>query len=128
MESILLALNALATLVRNPALGGGGIRAEENVRLLAHLMQLIQGGQRTAQALKEFAERIAAMAAAGQVPVERDFAEFTARLDAAMTIVEEARAKVEARKPPEPEPEPQPDPEPELPDAARTTGRSRNRR
>jgi hypothetical protein len=98
MDPIILALTALSTLMRNPALGGGGTRTEDNVRLIAHLVQLIQGGQKTAKALKEFADRIAAMAASGQNPTERDFAEFTGRLTAAMTVVAEAKAKVESRK------------------------------
>lgn len=107
MNPIILALNALATLVQNPALGGGGIRKEEQVRIIGHLIQLIQGGQKTAQALKEFAERIAAMAAAGQNPTERDFTEFTVRLDAAMTVVAAAKEKIASRKKPPPPPDPE---------------------
>jgi hypothetical protein len=99
MDAITLALTALATLIRNPITGGGSIRAEENVRLLQHLIQLIQGGRKTAEALKEFAERIEAMAAAGHNPSPRDFTEFEDRLTAAMTVVAEAKARVRSREP-----------------------------
>lgn len=111
MESILLALGALQTLLHNPKLGGGGLRADQAVGLIGHLIELIQGGRKTAAALKAFADEIKAMADAGVQPTQRDFDGFTVRLQAALATVEEAKAKVAARseksKPPSGEEEPQ---------------------
>lgn len=99
MDPVTVALLAIATLVKNPALGGGGLRADQTVRLINVLVQLIQGGRKTAQALRAFAEEITRMAETGYQPVERDFKAFEDRLAAAMAVVQEAKQRVESRKP-----------------------------
>lgn len=97
METFLLLFKAVSLLVSNPALGGGGSRASEVVRVIGHITELINGGAKTAAELKAFAEQIHAMAVAAQLPTERDFAAWTVRLNAALTVVEEAKQKLKAR-------------------------------
>jgi hypothetical protein len=98
MDPITMALLAIQTLISNPRLGGGGMNHADTFRIIGHLIQLVQGGAKTAKALKEFAERIKGMAEAGVQPTPQDFFEFTTRLDAALATVADAKAKVAARK------------------------------
>lgn len=95
MEAVLIALNALSKLMANPRTAG---RSSRHVQLLAHLVQLIEGGQATAAALREFAARIKAMADAGRNPTDADFAEFTTRLDAALGVLAQAKQRIEDRQ------------------------------
>lgn len=94
MDPITILLS-IATLVKNPALGGGGIGAEATSRMLLHLVQLIQGGRKTAQALEAWGLEIKAMADSGTNPTERDFDRWTGRLDTALAVIAEAKAALE---------------------------------
>jgi hypothetical protein len=102
MELVILALSSLSRLMSNPALGGGGSSTAQNIALIGHLVQLLHGGTKTAAALKEFAEQIKDMADRGATPTQRDFDAMTARLTAALAVVDEAKKKVRSRKSPPP--------------------------
>lgn len=94
MDPITILLS-IATLIRNPKLGGGGTKAEYSAGLILHLVELIKGGRATAKALEAWGEEVKAMADAGTQPNQRDFDRWTSRLDAALEILAEAEAALE---------------------------------
>lgn len=112
MDTFTLVMTALKLLLINPALGGGGAKREDLVRIIDHVQALVAGGRATARALEQFANRINDMAVAGQVPTARDFTDFTERLDEELSVVEQAKERLEQRAS---QPEPTPgDPAPSL--------------
>jgi len=95
MELILAALSALRTLVSNPKLGGGGLKSIDTVFMIGHIIELGQGGAKTAAALKEFTAQIQSMADAGYQPTSRDFDSFTTRLNTALDVIAVAKAHLQ---------------------------------
>lgn len=95
LAGIITAIEAIATLVRNPALGGGGTKSSETQALLQHLAALIKGGDKTRQELRDWSDEIAQMAETGHQVSPRDFARWEGRLNAATVDIAEARERLE---------------------------------
>ncbi len=92
---ILMGIRSLSVLNSNPALGGGGLRRDETSDLLNTLADLIEGGQETNTALKEFAAQIAHMAENNVQPTPSQIAGLKDRSDAAHHRLQLAKARLD---------------------------------
>lgn len=118
VQYILMALDGIARLTINPALGGGGYRRERIVQLLGALAVLVEGVQHGRRELIAFAEEVKALADAGVEPSRGQWEALMARDVAARVALAEARERLGYEPEPEQNPEPQtPEPQPEQPPA-----------
>ncbi len=84
-------LRGIATLLVNPALGGGGIGVIRGATLLNQLATLVEGGMETRRELDEFSKEIQALVDANGQPSRGQW-------DAMAARDEKARAAIQANK------------------------------
>jgi hypothetical protein len=99
LQLILVAINGLSVIVKNPALGGGSsVRMDQASELLGFLGELIARGDEGHQELQEFSDIIKGMAAEGGEPSREEWATLRARSDAAHDTIQEAATAAEAEE------------------------------
>ena len=90
MDAITI-LRGIATLLVNPALGGGGIGVIRGATLLTQLATLIEGGMETRKELAEFSKEIQALVDSHGNPTRGQWDAMAARDAAARALIEANR-------------------------------------
>ncbi len=111
----IMAVNALSTVFRNPALGGGSsVRLDQASELLGILGSLMQEGDEALDDLKEFTSLVEEMAAKGRPPTQGEWDIMRARSDDAHARLQAAKEELleEEEDPEEPEEPETPEPSP----------------
>lgn len=97
IELIHIAINGLALLLKNPALGGSSnLRLQEASELLGLLDQILTRGEEAYEDLVAFAETIQAMVDANRAPTPAEWAALRARSDTAHAVLQEAKAALDS--------------------------------
>ena len=84
-------LRGIATLLVNPALGGGGIGVIRGATLLNQLATLVEGGIETHKELNEFSKEIMALVESNGNPTRGQWDAMAARDKAARALIEANR-------------------------------------
>jgi hypothetical protein len=95
---ILLTLQSLAVVTQNPALGGGSsLKLNEVSNLLNLLATFVLAGKAGEEHLQAFADTVAKMRDEHRAPTPNEWADLTARRDAAHQRLQDLKPELEAQ-------------------------------